>query len=160
MAMRLVDHVAGDRFIETSMEDLFDGPPAWFSLLISDLLLCVGDDDLVAVFPQMDPERGRVRVLVLTTSRVIDASTGTQPGADRRTRVVPRSGVRDVAVTSYAGVFSHGRHQWPGAFTVTITVDGLSDPVTLPLSTNPSYTAPRVDMRAVLAGLLTDLSRH
>lgn len=160
VALQLTDRLMGDRFIEISIQDLVSGPPAWFSRLVGDLVLAVADDDLLAVFPQMDPQRQRVRVVVLTRTRIIDAYTGTTAGDERHMRVVSRSAVRDVNVTSAIGVFTSGRSEWPGAFTVTVTVDGLAAPVTLPLPTNVSFSAPPVDMRSVLNGLLADLARN
>lgn len=161
LATDLHDWLSSNRQLEGLVDDyMFRGNAApWYSELVSNLTLLCGGDTIDAAFVNVDLESYLVSVHVVTTRRIVEAQvTGRRESQDLRCRAISRSGVRDVRTDeSYGLIDREQRRDWPGAFTVTVTVDGFDKPLSFRPSPQTSMGARQPDMKALTRSLLANL---
>lgn len=109
--------------------------PLWYGLMLSDILLVVGDEALVYATGAYQKDDGTAHFAVVTEAMVVDVRFDriTTETWDRDFRAVPFRNLVSVGVEATETVFSSSPYSdWPNQISVTATFDGLAKPLTVP----------------------------
>lgn len=156
-AMMIADGICSERLLEVQVEDQWDGPPLWYSRLLTHLTLLATDDTIEAVFPHHRAGDPNMRAVVLTSSRIIDATIELTPQALPSARVISRRRVTGVGVRTQVGVYTADSVKWPRLEGLDVILDGIDKPILLAPPAIASHGRPMPDLANVLIGLLNDL---
>lgn len=137
-----------------------DRSPLWYRRLISELVLLIDTEKVQYVTGVYQADSHQARVVVFTSSLVIDATAHEilDDAGEVRARAVARCAITSLSVEAPEGVFStEAFSNWPGRPILTATYPAFPEPITAPLDAmmNGDQAAPVLEL---LASLRQDLA--
>lgn len=129
--------------------------PLWYRRLISGLVLLIDTEKVEYITGVYQSESRRARVVVFTSSLVIEASAHDVMDDEGKVTAcaVARCAITALSVEADEGVFStEAFSDWPGRPILTATYPGLPEPITVPLEAmmNGDQAAPLLQLLASL----------